>query len=454
MRIYVSTTAPAYTMSIYRIGWYQGTGGRLMYTFPILPGIAQPAPLFDRSTRTVSCDNWHDPVIISIPSYWVSGVYVVKLISSQGYMRYTSFVIRNDASTAPILLQTSVLTYQAYNLWEGYNLYRGYKGGSLYTYAGNDYTTAGNLTYESPALYTSMNRAYAVSFDRPLYDYNGDPGLGDFVNFEYDLVRWMEREGYNLTYSTDIDTDLRGTLLLNHHLFIVAGHDEYWSTAMRNAVTTARNVGVSLAFIGGNDMYWHVRLQATAFGPDREVICYKAGYYAGKVKDPLTAKDPKAATVRWRDPPLNQMENAVLGEMYGGAVELHAPLALSSGSLPFLRNTSLRIGSTLKGLVSDEYDHYFQNAATPKGVSILAASPVICIATVDGCTRGGHDVANATLYVAQSGARVFDAGTETWSWGLDDDHIIAGYANDHFSNEGFQQYMANILSDLLAKHVL
>src|SRR5262249_27113697 len=252
LRLYISTTASSYRFRVYRIGWYSGHGARLMYNSAALPGFQQPAPLFDSTTRFISCRNWIHPQTLAIPTTWVSGVYLVKLVSSAGFMRYIPFVVRNDQAASPILVQTSILTYQAYNVWGDYSLYRGLDA-------------SGKLRGES-------SRGYAVSFDRPYQRY---AGLSDFALYEYSLVRWLERTGYDVSYTTDVDIDLRGSLLLRHQLLIIAGHDEYWSSSMRTHVTAAREVGISLAFFGANDVYWHVRLQASPLGLDRLVICYK-----------------------------------------------------------------------------------------------------------------------------------------------------------------------------------
>jgi hypothetical protein len=119
LKLYVSTSARTYTFRIYRVGWYQGHGARLLYTSPKLHGIDQPAPMYDATTHAASCANWSDPVTLRIPTQWVSGVYLVKLFSSDGDMRYTLFVVRNDASHAPILAQIGLMTYQAYNTYGG-----------------------------------------------------------------------------------------------------------------------------------------------------------------------------------------------------------------------------------------------------------------------------------------------------------------------------------------------
>jgi hypothetical protein len=49
---------------------------------------------------------------------------------------------------------------------------------------------------------------------------------------------------------------------------LTLGHDEYWSTAMRQATTTARDRRIDLAFLGGNEVYRLIRFADTPLGPD------------------------------------------------------------------------------------------------------------------------------------------------------------------------------------------
>ncbi len=82
-----------------------------------------------------------------------------------------------------------------------------------------------------------------MSYNRP-FTTRGSPVEDWLFNAEYPLVRWLERNGYDVSYSTDVDTDRRGTELLEHQVFISIGHDEYWSRGAREAVAAARDAGV------------------------------------------------------------------------------------------------------------------------------------------------------------------------------------------------------------------
>ena len=450
VQLYVTTTAATYTYAVYRLGYYKGTGGRLMYTSQTITGVAQPAPQIDPATRMVSCDNWTQPHGIAVGSNWVSGVYVVKLLSSDGYMRYAFFVVRNDTSASPVLVELPLLTYQAYNRWGGYSLYYGQ-------------TDSGQ--------YTAARRAYAVSFDRPFDRYGG---LAEFSIYDYPLVSWLERSSYSASYDVDVDIGLRPEILQQHKLILVAGHSEYWSTAMRQNIISARDAGVSLAFFGANDIYWHVRLQNSPLGSNRIVVCYKAASL-----DPMLATNRSEVTVQWQAKPLNAPSTSILGQAYGGEVSGSAPLVLAEGSQQFLTGTTLQAGAMFPELVGGEYDRV-DPSNQPSSLIIISASPISCIPLSGVCTDVGTDSADATIYTASSGAKVFDAGTFHWSWGLSDEVIVANSgetsyarasadvsmpganpsalagdalspsrASGHYSNPDFQLLTENILAYLL-----
>lgn len=55
------------------------------------------------------------------------------------------------------------------------------------------------------------------------------------------MVRYLEQNGYDVTYISGVDTDRSGALLLNHKTFLSVGHDEYWSAAQRANVAAARD---------------------------------------------------------------------------------------------------------------------------------------------------------------------------------------------------------------------
>src|ERR1019366_5354865 len=120
-------------------------------------------------------------------------------------------------------------------------------------------------------------------------------------NAEYPLIRWLEANGYDATYVSAADVDRAGSLLLNHKVFISSGHDEYWSGQQRANVEAARDAGVNLAFISGNEIFWKTRWESSIDGsgtPYRTLVTYKETHANAKI-DPI---GPTIWTGSWRDP--------------------------------------------------------------------------------------------------------------------------------------------------------
>jgi len=126
------------------------------------------------------------------------------------------------------------------------------------------------------------------------------------LTWELDLVMWLEKNGYDVNYATDIDLHRRGFELLKpYQALLSAGHDEYWSKPMYDAAEMARDSGIDLAFFGANAVYWQMRLEESADGtPNRVMVAYKDANL-----DPET--DPELKTLRWRD--LGRAEQALVG---------------------------------------------------------------------------------------------------------------------------------------------
>ncbi len=160
------------------------------------------------------------------PANAVSGIYIAAPVRNDtGGASQIVFVVRNDASNSAILLQTSDTTWQAYN---------GYGGNSVY---GPD--DAWDLT----------QRAYKVSYNRPsdTRTFANESSTWVFGE-EYPMVRWLESNGYDVSYFTGVDAARNGSLIKNHKLYLSVGHDEYWSGPQRTNVEVARDAGVNMAF--------------------------------------------------------------------------------------------------------------------------------------------------------------------------------------------------------------
>ena len=401
-----------YTLDVYRLGWYQGLGGRLLQQAGPLPGLHQPACPTIASTGLIACA-WTPSYTLTIPAAWTSGIYVAVLTNAQHYQSHIVFVVRDDTRPADLLYQQGVTTYQAYNNYPDDHL----TGKSLYTFN----------SYGAPTIGGDA-RAVKVSFDRP---YSGN-GSGLLLNWDIYFVRWLERSGYDVAYATDVDTHADGRRLLAFRALLSVGHDEYWSRAMFDAAVAARDAGVNLGFFGANAVHWQARLEPSADAlPNRVLVCYRDA-----TLDP--EPNPDLKTVRWRTAPVNRPEQTLIGIQYTSQLtQSFAYSATNTGHWVY-NNTGFHDGDTVPGLVSYETDRY--DAAYPLpaniGYHILGVSPVVN-------RYQTADYANAALYEAPSGARVFAAGTISWAWGLDN------WGDKNLADPRIQQMTANVLDNFV-----
>ena len=239
--LFVNTVAGSVEVDAYRLGWYGGYGARFVAHLGRARGIVQPVPSPTPTVNMIECD-WRPTLRFAVGDTWPPGYYLLKLTGSNGYMQWVPLMVRDDASRAAILVQSSVTTWQAYNLWGGFSLYG---------------TGAGGYGYP--------DRSRVVSFDRP-YPANWEDGSADFFGNEYPLVALLERHGVDVSYWTDLDLHEQPQLLANHRCLVSLGHDEYWSADMRYGVQAAVDAGLNFAVLGANCCYRHIRLEPSPLG--------------------------------------------------------------------------------------------------------------------------------------------------------------------------------------------
>lgn len=437
----VDSPNATYQIVIYRLGYYSATGARKITTLGPFQSTNQPACLTQASTGLVDCGNWGETASWTVPAGSASGIYIAKLVrANNSGASHIAFVVRDDSRASDILFQTSDTTWQAYNDYGGNSFYHGTgpgKGGA------------------------SNGRAYKLSYNRPFVTRSVDNGQDWLFNAEYPMVRWLEANGYDVSYATGVDTDRDANLLLNHKVFLSVGHDEYWSGAQRANVEAARGQGVNLAFFSGNELFWKTRWETSIDGsgtPYRTLVCYKETHQFPDNRDPA---DPPTWTGTWRDPrnspPADggRPENALLGTLFtvnaGATSSIQVPEA--DGKMRLWRNTNianLAVGQTAtlpNGTLGYEWDEDVDNGARPPGLfrnstTVVDPAPVL---TDFGSTFGSGKANHAlTLYRHNSGALVFGAGTVQWSWGLDSQHDRSGTPVD----TRMRQATVNLLADM------
>ena len=452
----VSTPASSYHIDILRLGYYHGDGARLIAS-NIKPSAklpqTQPECLKEASTGLIDCGNWGVSASWTVPANAVSGVYVAHLVRNDtGGSSQIPFVVRNDASHSEIVLQTSDATWEAYNAYGGNSLY----------------TCTVSCPEGRPKAYKA---AYAVSYNRPFDgSFTTDRGGSYLYYAEYQMLYWLEENGYNVSYISDSQVDKNGALLKNHKVFVSSGHDEYWSAGQRASVEAAREAGVNLAFFSANEIFWKTRWGASIDGSStayRTLTSYKETHFEG----PVDPKDPPTWTGAWTDPRGGPADdggnpmNALSGQQFvvnSGTSAVTVPS--NYGKLRMWRNTSaptLQSGQSLTlnpGTLGYEWDEDLDNGYRPAGEFDLSSTTVEGLQSfydygtnVSSETTGTHHL---TLYKAKSGALVFGAGTVQWSWGLANVNAWEAGGTDPGEtppNTNMEQFTVNLLAEMGAQ---
>lgn len=435
----IDTDAADYDIDIYRTGWYQGKGARFIHSVTPsaqLPQV-QPECISDVTTELYDCGTWGVSASWNVPAAAVSGVYVAKLTLANGDTSHITFIVRKDGNTSDVLFQTSDPTWHAYNSYGGSNFYQGAANG----------------------------RAYKISYNRPFATRNGVAARDFYFSSEYATVRFLERNGYDMSYIAGVDTDRRGAELLNHKVFLSVGHDEYWSGAQRKNIEAARDAGVNLQFLTGNEGYWRTRYEPSVGGAStnyRTLVSYKEtwGNSANRYGAKIDSSSPEW-TGTWRDPRFatasqggGSPENALTGTMYQ-VNNVYLPVTVDSeeGKSRLWRNTSLAslpTGTTAQ--LADQTVGYESNEDVANG---FRPAGLIRLSTTVGATPeyltdygntvvAGSTTHHVTLYRAASGALVFSAASVQWSWGLDSEHD----GTDVPADSRMQQAQVNLLADM------
>lgn len=205
-------------------------------------------------------------------------------------------------------------------------------------------------------------------------------GTGDFlgtiapVSIEYSMVRWLEREGYDVTYITNIDTHEEIGRLMRGKGFLSVDHDEYWSHDMKAHIIQARDSGVGLGFFSANYAFCPIDLQPSSTGASNRTISVALDNRCTDGTTTQCASDADCATGQrcaiktcnfacFTDASgTSQTEQALVGGMwdpghlidarYGGDIVVTSDALLNHW---VFANTGLQVGDVLPGLVGVEW---------------------------------------------------------------------------------------------------
>jgi hypothetical protein len=423
----------AFTASIWRLGHYGDDGARRVADALNGTPVSQSNGTENGTTRELDLGHWTTNLEWAIPADATPGVYLAVLNrTSDDSKSHILFVVREPVNVR----RSRVVVKLSETTW-----------GAAYNYAGQPGSPfTGRSLYGTSGGFDTNNRAFNVSFNRPVVT-RGTHSVTHYFNAEYPLLKFLERNGYDVTYLTGADIDADPSLLLDRDIVISSGHDEYWSDGMMTAFTDARDAGVNLAYFSGNEMFWRVRFSNSY----RRMECWKDSL-AGSDIDPGgwtgTHQDTRGMNPNRRPP------NAIHGQYFrvNGIRNDSIVVAAGDSTNPLWRDCPLEgVGANLgTGTLGFEWDSYEPDylTTTPPIARLSATSvtPNGFVADDDGAIYDLDDTIShgISLVLAPSGALVFATGTCQWAWGLENIHYNGGSV----AGQNVRQATVNILADL------
>jgi hypothetical protein len=409
---HISTTATKFAVEVSRLG----AQPQVVYTKADLLGASYAIP---EDASAQGC-RWPVGWRLQIPADWKSGYYNVRFRAADrggefvGRNRRTAevdlfFILRSAApgKNTPILLELSTNTYNAYNNWGG---------GSLYAFHGR-----------------AKLQGHRVSFNRPLE--------GQFRQWELPFVAWAERNGYAVDYCANSDLEFRPELLDAYKLVLSVGHDEYWSTPMRDRLESFIAKGANVAFLSGNICCWQVRSEEKG----RALTCWKQWYNMDPV---FPTKDQRTVSTLWSHHLLNRPENQLTGVGFlrggyhlshgqfmdgKGAYIVHRPEHWIFEGTGLKRGDELGAKHTVVGYECDGCEFELKDGlpvptyrdGTPEGFTILATCPArwhpddaLWYDRFPRDSSGQPMTGASVMGMYHRGGTVFTTGSTDWAHGL------------------------------------
>ncbi len=383
---HVSTNPPSpFALEVYRMGHYGGDGGRLMQTFQPFQGVTQPDPPIGKS-RLRECQ-WPPCARIKISRDWLSGVYLGKLTAQRdGCQSYVIFIVRDDRK-ADFIFQCSDTTWQAYNRWP--NQFALYDDGEQQWYWGPNVDVSFDRPYGK----------YCQIMDAPL-----STRSGEWFLWEFPFAYWLETQGYDVTYISNLDTHTDPRGLRRARGFLSVGHDEYYSIEMFHQLKAAIAGGLNVGFFSGNTCCGRIDPRPNSAGAPNRIFS-RTDFYGPRDEAELK-RFPTMALL----PHISPNPAELIGARSVAPVTGGADWICVAPDHWLFANTGMKKGDGIPGLVGWKWHG---DPAKIPGLEIVATG-----ATQEAPGKLNGGIYTATIYPGPKGNFVFNASTCWWADGL------------------------------------
>lgn len=306
--VHVSTTAKSWDLEIGR----DGAEYVPVLIEKNLNGVHQETPI----DCSVNGCGWNSSFEFQIPDDWKPGGYLLTFRASNkdDYVEEHHLILVRESQPSSKLNLTLVCatgTWLAYNCWGASNHYEGIVQDNSTKFSPVVSTQrpwsrgfcklpvgAPRALMDSPAQsgemvrYPYMEWAYA-------YGYSKKYASAGWASYERHFAIWAEKNGFDLDFITQHDLEREPSILERYRCAVFVGHDEYWSTPMRDSVDQFVESGGRVARFAGNFL-WQTRLEDEG----RKQVCYK---YTASSDDPLSDSDKQdLLTGAWGSNPIGR----------------------------------------------------------------------------------------------------------------------------------------------------
>jgi hypothetical protein len=228
----VATDAKTLSFQVFAYG-----GGR----FPSIRDLRTEGQAMTPAARVDWTSHRDAPASIDVvrPGDWPSGLYFLRIRSSDGRVGYAPFVVRpRTLGVHRVAVVLATQTWQAYN------------------FADSDGDGWGDSWYVS-------GRTHSVDLTRPFLDF-GIPFR--FNDWDLTFLTWLQLSGKQVDFLSDQDVGAATgeELAKEYDLIVFPGHEEYVTDAELAAITRFRNLGGNLAFLAANNLFWRVRIDGSS----------------------------------------------------------------------------------------------------------------------------------------------------------------------------------------------
>lgn len=367
-----------------------------------------------------------------MPAEWSSGLYAARLVDSQGFTFYSTFVVRPAATDTrrSLAVIANINTWNAYNDWGGHSRYS------------KNYVNPGqvHLSFCRPNPSASVKGwgEKNENASRPCDTTAVGATLpGNHLALaESWVLNWLEDSGFRPDVYTDADlhagiAGLAASGSDRYKALLVTTHPEYWTWEMRRNLEAYLAAGGHLLYLGGNGMY--------------EIVTYTSGASGGTPAEMVADLSGGDTRHLFRNTPspdhggIEPEENVLGVQSIDSPYNTYCPYAVYTPAHRFFNGTTRTGGGQLQagdvfgleglngGASGLELDTFTPvNNAPPTGITVLAV----------GMNAGGNG-ARMVYKGGPSGGWVFSAGSITLGGSLAVDPNV-------------QQIVRNALNEALA----